>query len=158
MLGALGEQWAQSFGSRALSTTISSDSLIFVMPNGCGWTSSPFPRYMHRFWAFTESWLGKGILLKTERSFFDLNAILECLYRTVNSDDHPYFPVFKRLAPLRPLPQGQRYWVTSPARPDSTEQHVFVYIYSCSDGRACDVDVDEAKALFPVLDLKWVSG
>ena len=83
----------------------------------------------------------------------------DVVYMTVNNDDHRYFPIFQRLAPLRPLPQGQRYWVTSPVRPDSTERNVFVDIYTRSDGRAlCDVDVDEAKALFPVLDLKWVSG
>ena len=114
--------------------------------------------WMHRLWLFTETWLAKRVLLKTEDSCFDLDAILEFLYMTVNNDDHRNFPMFQRLAPLRPLPQGQRYRVTSPVRPNSTERNVFVDIYSGSDGRAlCDVNVDEAKALFPVLDLKWVS-
>lgn len=96
-------------------------------------------------WPFTETWLAKRVLLKTD-SCFNLDAIFDFLYKTVNSDDHLYLPIFKRLAPLRPLPRGQRYWVTSPARPGSTERHVSVDIYSCSDGRACDVHVDEADS------------
>ncbi len=31
-------------------------------------------------------------------------------------------------------------------------------IYSGTSSRACDVDIHEARVLFPVLDLKWVSG
>ena len=115
--------------------------------------------WMHSLWPFTETWLAKRVLLKTEDSFFDLDVIIEFLYKTVNNSEHRYYSIFTRLAPLRPLPPGQRYWVTSPPRPDSTERNVFVDIYSGSNGRAlCDVDVDEAKALFPVLNLKWVSG
>ena len=114
--------------------------------------------WMHRLWPFTETWLAKRVILKTEDSGFDLDVMLEFLYNTVNNVDHRYFPIFQRLAPLRPLPQGQRYWVTSPVRPDSTERNVFVDIYSGSGRRACKFKVDEAKALFPVLNLKWVSG
>ena len=115
-------------------------------------------KWMHRLWPFTETWLAKQVLLKTEDSFFDLDAILEFLYKSISHDNHRYFPIFDRLASLRPVPPGQRFLITSPLRPDSTERDVFVDIYSGSHGRRCDVDVDEAKALFPLLDLKWVSG
>ena len=35
---------------------------------------------------------------------------------------------------------------------------MFVDIYSSTSGRACNIDIDEATFLLPVLDLKWISG
>ena len=110
--------------------------------------------WIRRLWPFTETTLAKQVLLKTEDSFFDLDAILLFLYQTISNDDHRYFPIFLRLAPLRPTPPGYRYWIVSPPRLNSTGRNVFVDINSGTNGRACDVDIDEARALFPVLDLK----
>ena len=83
---------------------------------------------------------------------------LQFLYQIVSNENHPYFPILTRLAPLRPSPLWYQYRVTSPPRPNQIERNVFVDIYSCTSCRADDVDIDEARALFPVLDLKWVSG
>ncbi len=114
--------------------------------------------WAQRLWPFTEIKLAKRVFLKTEDSFFDLDIIMEFLYQTIENEDHRYFSLFARLIPLRPAPVGQRRWINSPLRPDARSPNLFVDIYTGTENRNCDVEVDHARALFPLLDLEWQTG
>jgi hypothetical protein len=57
---------------------------------------------MTRLWCFTEARLAKRVILKTAGATFDLDEILDLLYRTVNNEERRYFPLLNRLAHLRP--------------------------------------------------------
>ncbi len=102
--------------------------------------------------------LAKRVALKTEDSSFDLDTIIDFLFKTINNEGHRYFPLFTRLIPLRPVPPGQTHWIGSPLRPNSREPNLFVDIYTSTENRECDVGIDQARALFPILDLNWVTG
>jgi len=115
-------------------------------------------RWIQRLWPFTETKLAKRVILKTEDSSFDLDTIIDLLFKTINNEDHRYFPLFIRLRPLRPVPPGQEHWIGHPLRPNLREPNLFVDIYTGTENRQCDVEIDQARALFPVLDLKWVNG
>ena len=115
-------------------------------------------RWILRLWPFTETKLAKRVVLKTEDSSFDLDTILEFLYKTIHNEDHRYFVIFNLLAPLRPVPIGQKNWVSSPLRPNILDRILFVDVYSGTYNRSCDVDIDQARALFPVLKLQWKAG
>ncbi|KAL9134762.1 MAG: hypothetical protein Q9175_004052 [Cornicularia normoerica] len=114
--------------------------------------------WAQRLWPFTEIKLAKRVILKTEDSYFDLDSIMDFLYETVGNEDHRYFILFTRLIPLRPEPAGQRRWISSPLRPDARGPNVFVDIYSGTENRNCDVEIDHARALYPLLDLQWQTG
>lgn len=115
-------------------------------------------RWIGRLWPFTETKLAKRVILKTEDDAFDLDEIIEFFYETINNEDHRYFHLFDRLAPLRPVPPGFRNWLAYLAQPGSREPGTFQQIYRGCENRLCDVEIDQARALFPVLNLKWVPG
>ncbi|KAL8967834.1 MAG: hypothetical protein Q9197_005207 [Variospora fuerteventurae] len=115
-------------------------------------------RWINRLWPFTETKLAKRVILKTEDAAFDLDEIITFLYETVYNEDHRYFHIFARLAPLRPVPLGFRIWLDYLARPGTSEPDLFREIYSGCENRLCDVEIDQARALFPVLGLKWIAG
>ena len=110
-------------------------------------------RWIGRLWPFTETKLAKRLILKTEDSTFDLDEILFLLYKIVTNEDHRYHNLFMRLRPLRP----DRYSLGLP-RSDARDQELFNDIYHGCYNRQCDISVDQARALFPVLDLKWQTG
>lgn len=68
-------------------------------------------RWIRRLRPFSETKLAKRVVLKTDDSAFNLEAIIHFLHRNVN---HRNFPIFTRLAPLRPVPPGQKYWLGCP--------------------------------------------
>ena len=113
---------------------------------------------MRRLWIFTEIKLAKRVMLKTNDSAFDLDQIVEFLYKDVGNQDHRYFPLFTRLLYLRPIPPGHRKMIRSPLRPDSEDPNLLVDIYHGTEDRNCNVEVDKARALFPLLGLKWQTG
>ncbi|KAL8933185.1 MAG: hypothetical protein Q9211_005917 [Gyalolechia sp. 1 TL-2023] len=115
-------------------------------------------RWIGRLWPFTETKLAKRVILKTEDDAFDLDEIIEFFYETIHNEDDRYFHIFNRLAPLRPVPPGFRNWLRYLANPGSREPEIFRAIYYGCENRLCDIEVDQVRALFPVLDLKWVSG
>ena len=114
-------------------------------------------RWIARVWPFTETKLARRVILKTEDSAFELDEILTFLYETVNNEDHRYSNILKRLYPLRPTPAGHQHY-GSPLRPNSRDRELFVDIRLGCENRLCDVSIDQARALFPVLDLKWQTG
>ncbi|KAL8998329.1 MAG: hypothetical protein Q9188_006128 [Gyalolechia gomerana] len=115
-------------------------------------------RWIGRLWPFTETKLAKRVILKTADDSFDLDEIIEFFYETVTNEDHRYSHIFARLAPLRPVPPGFRNWLGDLARPGSHEPEIFRMIYCGCENRLCDVETDQARALFPILDLQWVPG
>lgn len=114
--------------------------------------------WSRRLWPFTEIRLAKRVILKTEDSSFDLDSILDFLYKDVGNQDHRYFNLFNRLMYLRPVPAGQRRWIYHPLRPDAGSPNLFVDIYSGTINRNCDVEIDHARALYPLLNLQWQTG
>lgn len=115
-------------------------------------------RWIGRLWPFTEMKLAKRVVLKTEDAAFDLDEIIAFFYETINNEDHRYFHLFARLAPSRPVPPGFRNWLGYLAGPDSYEPEIFPEIYYGCENRLCDVEVDQARALFPILNLRWIPG
>ena len=102
---------------------------------------------------FHRSQVGEAVDMKTEDAAFDLDQILEFLYENVDKDEHRYSGMLARLQPLRPIPLGHvaRKW--SPE-----QEQIFSDIRFGGENRLCDIGVDQARALFPLLALKWQTG
>lgn len=115
-------------------------------------------RWLTRLWPFAETKLAKRVVLKTEDSTFDLDDILSFLYDVVNNDDHRYFPIFTRLVPLRPVPSGHRSKTSSSQETEAQASQTFHEIYLGCENRNTDIDIDQARVLFPVLKLEWQTG
>lgn len=110
-------------------------------------------RWITRLWTFTEARLAKQLILKTEDAAFDLDEILRFLYENVQNDEHRYFGMLTRLQPLRPVPVGHVPRVWKPG-----QEQVLSDIRFGGENRFCDIDIDQARALFPLLGLKWQTG
>ncbi|CZR58591.1 uncharacterized protein PAC_08483 [Phialocephala subalpina] len=103
--------------------------------------------WVTRLWTFTETRLAKKVAIKTRDWMFDLDEILEFLARTCINDEHRYYRLFLRLVHLR---EESVHWFP----PNSSLESAY---WAC-ENRYTDVDVDQARSLFPLLDLKWEYG
>ena len=110
--------------------------------------------WMTRLWPMTECWLASKVLVKTEDQSFDLDVIIDYLARTVNNDQHRYFPLLARLTPLRPTPPWSERLIVF-GDPKNPESQIFNDICRASWTRHTNVEIDIAKVLFPLLNLKW---
>jgi hypothetical protein len=100
--------------------------------------------WMTRLWTYTEARLARKVILKTRDFSFDLDAVMEFLGKAVLNDQHRYYALLRRLLPLRDeSPHGL------PPSP------IIQSAYSGGENRYTDVEVDKARALFPLLNLKW---
>lgn len=115
-------------------------------------------RWITRLWTLTEAKLAKKLILKTEDSIFDLDDILLFLYDQINNEENRYFKIFTRLVYLRPTPPGHQHKVYHPLKPGLRTRDLFVDIYESQLNRYDDVSIDQARALFPLLGLKWQTG
>ena len=110
--------------------------------------------WMTRLWPMTECWLASKVLLKTEDQSFDLDVIIDYLARTINNDQHRYFPLLSRLTPLRPTPPwSERLIIYGDSK--NPESQTFNDICRASETRYTNVEIDVAMVLFPLLNLKW---
>ena len=110
--------------------------------------------WMTRLWPMTECWLAPKVLLKTGDQSFDLDVIIDYLARTINNDEHRYYPLLTRLTPLRPTPPwSERLFVYGD--PKIPESQVFNDICRACETRYTQVEIDIAKVLFPLLNLRW---
>lgn len=110
--------------------------------------------WMTRLWPMTECWLAPKVLLKTEDQSFDLDVIIDYLARTINNDQHRYFPLLARLTPLRPTPPwSERLIIYGDSK--NSESQTFNDICRACETRYTNVEIDIAKVLFPLLNLKW---
>ena len=107
---------------------------------------------MHRLWPFTECRLAKRVLLKTEDDCFDLDSIIDYLARTVLNNESRYYPMLGCLTPLRPTPTNSERLIFYG---DNRYAPLLGDIYLGCGNRHTNVKVDHARALFPLLDLKW---
>ena len=110
--------------------------------------------WMIRLWPMTECRLARKVLLKTEDQSFDLDVIIDYLARMVNNDQHRYYPLLDRLTPLRPTPPWSERLIAY-RDGTNTDAQTFNDIISACETRFTNVEVDIAKALFPLLNLKW---
>ena len=110
--------------------------------------------WMTRLWPMTECRLARKVLLKTEDQSFDLDEIIDYLARMINNDQHRYYPLLDRLTPLRPTPPWSERLITyrDGTNPDA---QTFNDIISASETRFTNLELDIAKALFPLWDIKW---
>lgn len=115
-------------------------------------------RWMTRLWCFTESRLAKSVVLKTADASFNLDELLDLLYKTVSNEEHRYFPLLYRLSTLRRASGGNTGYIRSHLRGDDGDLPLLVGIYHGCENRFTDVEVDQARALYPILNLQWTSG
>ena len=113
-------------------------------------------RWMTRLWCFAEAMLAERVVLKTADSAFDLDEILDLLLRTVNNVEHRYARLLLRLSNLRPMAEDKRIF-GSPLREDRSFPPLAQFYHGC-DNRYTDVNVDQARALYPTLGLEWIRG
>ena len=110
--------------------------------------------WMTRLWPMTECRLAPKVLLKTDDQSFDLDVIIDYLPRTINNHEHRYYPLLKRLTSLRPTPPwSERLFVYGD--PKIPESQIFNDICRASETRYTQVEIDIAKVLFPLLNLRW---
>jgi hypothetical protein len=103
--------------------------------------------WVTRLWTFTETRLAKKVVIKSRDWEFDLDEILEFLARTVINDENRYYHIFMRLVHLREL--------SVHGFPPTT---LLESAYWACENRYTDVDLDQGRILFPLLDLKWEHG
>ena len=111
-------------------------------------------RWIARLQLFAETKLAKRVVLKIEDSVFDLDKILIFFYEIVNNEDYRYFNLFTRLRLLRSTLVEYQHQLKSPLRPNSRERSLFINIYLSYENRDYDILINQARALFLVLDLK----
>lgn len=107
---------------------------------------------MTRLWHLTEHRIAKSVVLKTHDDSFDLDSIISFLSGTLDNDRHRYYPLLCRLTPLRPTPPDTERMIF---HTDNRNVHLLEDIYRGSENRYTDVEIDQARALFPLLELEW---
>lgn len=114
-------------------------------------------RWMTRLWCFTESRLAKSVVLKTADAAFALDELLDFLYKTVTNEEDRYFRLLYRLSYLRPASDGNIAYIRSHLSGDF-DPPLLAKIYHGCENRFTDVELDQARALYPILNLQWTSG
>lgn len=107
--------------------------------------------WMTRLWPMTECRLARKVLLKTEDQSFDLDVIIDYLARMITNDQHRYYHLLGRLMPLRPTPP----WSERLDIYRDPDAQTFNDICHACETRCTAVEIDIAKVLFPLLNLKW---
>ena len=103
----------------------------------CGW-------WMTRLFTYPEARLAKRAVIRIQNGSVDLDNVVDFLREHCKDDKHRYYGMMRRMVWLRPKPGDG-----PPTMDDIYE--------GCMD-RYTDVDVDQARALYPVLNLKWEVG
>lgn len=103
----------------------------------CGW-------WIARLWTYPEVRLARQALVKTQEGFIDLDKVIDFLREYCKDDQHRYYGLTKRMMWLRP-------------GPDAGPITMMDIYQGCLD-RQTKVGVDQARALYPLLDLKWEVG
>jgi hypothetical protein len=104
-------------------------------------------RWMSRLWCFMESWLARAVVLKTADAAFDLDELLDLLFKTVNNEEHRYSPFLYRLSDLRPASEENTGFIRSVLREDDRNPPLLAKMYHGCGNRYTDVEVDQVRAL-----------
>ena len=110
--------------------------------------------WMIRLWPLIECRLARKVFLKTEDQFFDLDVIIDYLARSINNDQHRYYPLLCRLMPLRATPAWSERFISYGDQDDDISR-LFQDLNHACETRFTAVGDDIAKVLFPLFDLKW---
>jgi hypothetical protein len=103
--------------------------------------------WMTQLWTYTEARLAKKVMLKTQDFEFDLDAIIGFLGKNVLNDQDCYSILMCWLVHLR---EGSiKGYPTSSLMEGA---------YLGGENRYTNVEVDKARALFPLFGLKWEYG
>lgn len=97
-----------------------------------------------RMFTYPEARLAKRALIRTQNGFVDLDDVVDFLLENCKDDKHRYYGLMRHMVWLRPRPGA------GPVTMDD--------IYEGCRHRYTDVNVDQARALFPLLNLKWEVG
>ena len=117
----------------------------------------PLSRWMSRLWSFTEGFLVQTVKIQTANKAFDLDEIIDFLDGIISNDRHRYYRIFRRLMQSRPtsvtlvpfhLDNGER----------TDNPPALAEIYLGCECRENYVNVDHARAVYPILDLQWTPG
>ena len=111
--------------------------------------------WITRLWTFIETRLARRVTLRTKDAQFDLDEIIDHFDKMLNNEEHRYFHLYSRLARLREDVSGERVRIGSPFRPGSPTPNLLVEIFHGTENRWAGAAIDEARALFPLLDMKW---
>lgn len=103
--------------------------------------------WMSRLWCFMESWLARPVVLKTADAAFDLDELLDLLFKTVNNEEHRYSPFLYRLSHLRPASEENTGFIRSVLREDDRNPPLLAKMYHGCENRYTDVEVDQVRAL-----------
>ncbi|KAI9657116.1 MAG: hypothetical protein M1821_003282 [Bathelium mastoideum] len=111
--------------------------------------------WITRLWTLTETRLAQRVILRTRDSDFDLDEIIDHFDQILTNFEDRYFHLYARLTRLREDTSKSRVRLVSPLRLDSQEPNLLAEIFYGTENRWTGATVDEARALFPVLHLKW---
>lgn len=100
--------------------------------------------WITRMFTYSEARLAKQAFIRTQNGFVDLDDVVDFLQENCKDDKHRYYGLMKRMVWLRP-----RRGAGSITMDD---------IYQGCLDRYTNVDVDQARALYPLLNLKWEVG
>jgi len=115
-------------------------------------------RCTSRLWCFMELWLARSVVLKTADAAFDLDELLDFLFKTVNNEEHRYSPFLYRLSHPRPISEENTGFIRSTLREDDRNPELLAKMYHGCEHRYTDVEVDQARAFYRFLDLQWTGG
>ncbi|KAI9643856.1 hypothetical protein NHQ30_007207 [Ciborinia camelliae] len=100
--------------------------------------------WMTRLWTWIEARLAPKVMIQTADWSIDLDSILELLGKTVLNEEHRYHGILRRLWTLREE-------TLNLLAPSSLVESAYM---GCAS-RFTEVEVDVARALYPLLGLKW---
>jgi hypothetical protein len=100
----------------------------------------------------------RSVVLKIVDPALDLDELPDLLFETVNNEAHRYSPLLYRLSHLRPASKENTGFIRSALREDDRNPLLLAKMYHGCGNRYTDVEVDQARAFYPFLDLQWIGG
>ncbi|KAF2236917.1 hypothetical protein EV356DRAFT_38697 [Viridothelium virens] len=104
---------------------------------------------------FTEVQMARKVTLRTKDAESDLDKIVDYLDQMINNDGNRYLRLHTRVARLRKDTSGDCTHIGSPLRPESQKSNWLAEAFHGTENRSAGDAVDDARALFSILDMKW---
>ena len=100
--------------------------------------------WITRLWTFFEARLAKKAFIRTRTRLVDLDEVVDYLRENCPNDQHRYYGLMIRMEWLRPRPGAEKITMDD--------------IYNGCFDRYTNIKVDQARALYPCLGLRWKNG
>ena len=100
--------------------------------------------WITRMWTYSEARLARKAFVRIRGGFMDLDDVVNYLRENCKDDQHRYYGLKRRMDFLRPSPKDEKITMKD--------------IYQGCLDRYCEVEVDQARALSPLLGLTWEYG